>query len=132
MVIIEKYFATGGRKEASAQVILKPGNGYFIVNEKNGIVYFNESARLIKKILLPIKLLRLNQFFDIIAKVKGSGLVAQADAIGLAIAKILVKVDSRFRKFLKKYKLLRRDPRKVERKKYGLHKARKAVQYSKR
>ncbi len=132
MSILKKYFATGGRKKASAQVILKPGKGYFIVNKKNGILYFQKSLILLKKILLPLNLLKLHQSFDIIVKIKGSGLTAQAEAIRLGIAKILGRLNVKFRLFLKKYKLLRRDPRKVERKKYGLHKARKAAQYSKR
>jgi small subunit ribosomal protein S9 len=132
MTIIKKYFSTGGRKKASAQVILKPGKGYFIVNEKNGILYFQKSLILLKKIFLPLNLLKLNQSFDIIVKIKGSGLTAQAEAIRLGITKILSRLNVKFRLFLKKYKLLRRDPRKVERKKYGLHKARKAAQYSKR
>jgi small subunit ribosomal protein S9 len=132
MIILKNYFALGSRKKALAQVILKPGKGYFIVNEKNGIIYFQNRATLIKKILLPLKVLRITESFDIIVKIKSSGLGAQVEAITLAISKILVKLDKRFRPLLKKYKLLRRDPRKVERKKYGLHKARKALQYSKR
>lgn len=132
MIILKKYFAIGGRKKASAQVIIKPGKGYFIVNEENGILYFQKSFILLKKILLPLTLLKLTQSFDIIVKIKGSGLVAQAEAIRLGLSKIISRLSIKFRLFLKKYKLLRRDPRKVERKKYGLHKARKAVQYSKR
>jgi small subunit ribosomal protein S9 len=127
-----KINSTGKRKEAIAQVFLTEGKGNIIINEKpynqNFLSLINE-RELIK---LPLVLLKLENNYDIKIKVYGGGLLGQIFAIKLALAKSLAKIKDEYRLFLNKHLLLRSDARIKERRKYGLKKARKAPQYSKR
>nr|YP_009367810.1 ribosomal protein S9 [Neodangemannia microcystis]ARK14795.1 ribosomal protein S9 [Neodangemannia microcystis] len=123
---------TGRRKEAVAQVKLVSGEGKLIINGKNGFNYLNKNASAILSIQGPFQLFKLQNKFDIIVKVHGSGLSAQADAIKLGVARALCEINTSYRPALKSSGYLTRDARKVERKKYGLKKARKAPQFSKR
>ncbi|MDD3098295.1 MAG: 30S ribosomal protein S9 [Candidatus Pacebacteria bacterium] len=129
----KKYIeAVGRRKEAVARVRLfkdKPG---IIINEKTMEEYF-PLERHHQKILSPLKSTDLEKNFFISVKVKGGGLFGQAEAIRLGISRCLVKIDEKkFKSTLRKKGFLTRDSRVVERKKYGLKKARKAAQWSKR
>ncbi|ACM61146.1 small subunit ribosomal protein S9 [Caldicellulosiruptor bescii] len=126
-----KYYATGRRKTSVAKVWLSPGNGKIIVNDKNMEEYFPlETLRIIVK--QPLTLTETLGKYDVIAKVKGGGLSGQAGAVRHGIARALVLADPTLRPVLKKAGFLTRDPRMVERKKYGLKKARRAPQFSKR
>ncbi|NOX21096.1 MAG: 30S ribosomal protein S9 [Nitrospirae bacterium] len=125
------YQATGRRKTSVARVIMKPGTGKIIVNKKPMEEYFpRETLQMI--IRQPLNLVGMPNKFDIMVNVKGGGLSGQAGAIRHGIARALLLVDSDLRPNLKKEGLLTRDPRMKERKKYGLKKARKRFQYSKR
>jgi len=126
-----RYYATGRRKTSVAKVWLSPGNGKIIVNDKNMEEYFPlETLRIIVK--QPLTLTETLNKYDVIAKVKGGGLSGQAGAVRHGIARALVLADPTLRPVLKKAGFLTRDPRMVERKKYGLKKARRAPQFSKR
>ncbi len=126
-----RYYATGRRKTSVAKVWLSPGNGKIIVNDKNMEEYFPlETLRIIVK--QPLTLTETLNKYDVIAKVKGGGLSGQAGALRHGIARALVLADPTLRPVLKKAGFLTRDPRMVERKKYGLKKARRAPQFSKR
>jgi small subunit ribosomal protein S9 len=121
----------GRRKEAVVRVRLMPGTGQFTLNGKSLEVYFPNKLhqQLIRE---PLVLLEKTERFDIFARLHGGGISGQAGALRLAIARALIEVDSEDRPPLKKAGFLTRDPRVIERKKYGLKKARKAPQYSKR
>jgi small subunit ribosomal protein S9 len=121
----------GRRKEAVVRVRLVPGSGRFTLNGKSLEVYFPNKLhqQLIKE---PLVTVEKTERFDIVANLKGGGPSGQAGALRLAIARALVEVDSEDRPPLKKAGFLTRDSRATERKKYGLKKARKAPQYSKR
>ena len=126
------YTGIGKRKTAVAKVFLKEGSGNFSINEKSFEDFFagvKEEREAIKNPFLTVNL--LNQY-DLTAKVKGGGFSAQMDAIHLAIAKAICTINQDYRPLLKKNLFLRRDSRIKERRKYGLKKARKASQYSKR
>ena len=126
-----QYWGTGRRKKAIARVRLVPGDGNITINERNFENFFpNKTSRLI--VLQPMELTEMSGRFDIICRVNGGGVTGQAGAVRLGIARALIKADAELRPRLKKAGFLTRDPRMVERKKYGLHKARKAPQYSKR
>lgn len=128
----ERYFyAVGRRKTAVATVILKPGKGEIVINQRPVEQYFpREEVR--KKIFDPLVLLnQLNQF-DISVKTSGGGFNAQAEAIRLGISRALVKFNEEFRSMLKKSGFLTRDAREKERKKPGLKRARRAPQWQKR
>lgn len=126
-----QYWGTGRRKKAVARVRLVAGDGNITINERNFENFFpNKTSRLI--VLQPMELTEMSGRFDIICRVNGGGVTGQAGAIRLGIARALIKADAELRSRLKKAGFLTRDPRMVERKKYGLHKARKAPQYSKR
>ena len=122
----------GRRKQAVARVWLKPGTGNVIINNISGEKYLQYSTSYLDSIWSPLQILSLENQFDIIAIVKGGGLTGQTDAIKLGVARLLCKMESQNRSLLKPYGLLTRDARIKERKKYGLRKARKAPQYSKR
>lgn len=125
------YYGVGRRKKSVARVRLYPGTGNIIVNDKPVDEYFTTyTQRYIVR--QPLAVTNLADKFDVSAKVVGGGLTGQADAIRLGIARSLLMADETLRPVLKKYKLLTRDPRMKERKKYGLKKARKAPQFSKR
>jgi len=126
-----QYWGTGRRKKAVARVRLLPGSGNISINDRNFENFFpNKTSRLI--VLQPMELTDTAGRFDIICRVAGGGVTGQAGAIRLGIARALIKANSELRPSLKKAGFLTRDPRMTERKKYGLHKARKAPQYSKR
>ena len=122
----------GKRKRAVARVFLVPGNGNLIINKVAGEKYLQYNTNYLTKIWDPLKKLNLENQFDIIVIVKGGGLTGQADAIQLGVARLICKQDPQHRSILKPFGFLTRDARIKERKKYGLRKARKAPQYSKR
>ncbi len=125
------FTATGRRKTSVARVFLKPGKGKILINNLSLQEYFGrETARMI--VLQPFDLKQTTDSFDIDVNVTGGGNSGQAGAIRHGITRALMKVNSDFRSPLKKAGFVTRDPRAVERKKYGRHKARKRPQYSKR
>ena len=126
-----QYWGTGRRKKAIARVRLVPGSGNITINDRTFENFFpNRTSRLI--VLQPLELTDTAGRFDVICRVAGGGVTGQAGAIRLGIARALTKANAELRGNLKKAGFLTRDPRMTERKKYGLHKARKAPQYSKR
>jgi len=122
----------GKRKQSIARVFLVPGNGNIIINNIPGEKYLQYNSSYLNNIWSPLKVLNLEKQFDIITIVKGGGITGQADSIRLGIARLLCKMKAQNRILLKPYGFLTRDSRIKERKKYGLRKARKAPQYSKR
>ena len=121
----------GRRKEAIVRVRLAPGTGQFTLNGRTLEQYFPNKVhqQLIRE---PLVTLEKGEQYDVIALLKGGGVTGQAGALRLAIARALIEVEADDRPTLKKAGFLTRDPRVKERKKYGLKKARKAPQYSKR
>jgi small subunit ribosomal protein S9 len=126
------YWGTGRRKSAVARVRLVPGSGQMIVNKRPGDDYFNFNPGYISAAKAPLETLGLENEYDILVNAHGGGLTGQSDAVRLGVARALCQLDPENRKPLKVEGYLTRDPRAKERKKYGLHKARKAPQYSKR
>ena len=132
-VIFQKEnIGLGKRKQAVARVFLVPGEGNVIINKVSGSKYLQYNDTYLNTIWAPLKTLKLEQQFDIVAFVKGGGLTGQAEAIQLGVARQLCKLSEQNRASLKPFGFLTRDARIKERKKYGLRKARKAPQYSKR
>ncbi len=125
------FSATGRRKESTARVRIKPGKGNFTINERIAAQYLMRET-LMQKAQDPMAATDTLGQVDIICKAGGGGLTGQAGAISLAIARALVRMNPEFHKKLRKGGFLTRDPRSVERKKYGRPKARKRFQYSKR
>lgn len=125
------YLGTGRRKNAVARVRLVPGTGEFTINKKPALDHFGREA-LINYALTPLKATDTAGRFDIIVLASGGGISGQAGAVRLGIARALLEAGEDYRPDLKRAGLLRRDPRMVERKKYGLKKARKRPQFSKR
>ncbi|WP_041366791.1 30S ribosomal protein S9 [Natranaerobius thermophilus] len=126
-----QYFGTGRRKTSVARVRLVPGNGKIVVNNKAMDDYFGlETLKAIIK--QPLQTVEMEDKFDVLVNVRGGGHSGQAEAIRHGIARALVKADGELRPVLKKEGYLTRDPRMKERKKYGLRKARRAPQFSKR
>jgi small subunit ribosomal protein S9 len=126
------YWGTGRRKAAIARVRLVPGSGQLIVNGRQGEDYFNYNSGYISTAKAPLETLGLETEYDILVNAHGGGLTGQSDSIRLGVARALCELDPENRSPLKTEGYLTRDPRAKERKKYGLHKARKAPQYSKR
>ncbi|NES81844.1 MAG: 30S ribosomal protein S9 [Moorea sp. SIO2B7] len=126
------YWGTGRRKASVARVRLVPGSGEVTVNGKPGEIYFNRIPGYMTVIKAPLETLGLEAEYDILVKAHGGGLTGQSDAVKLGVARALCQLDPDNRQPLKTEGYLTRDPRSKERKKYGLHKARKAPQYSKR
>lgn len=123
--------AIGRRKEATARVRLYPGEGTVVVNDRPLEVYFpRERDRL--HLLEPLRVAGLEDAFNITVLVRGGGISGQAGAVRLGIARALVKHDEDLRPLMRRFGFLTRDPRVKERKKYGLKRARKAPQYTKR
>jgi len=122
----------GRRKQATARVFLSPGNGTIVINKVSGEKYLQSNTTYLNNIWAPLKKLNLEKQFDIVALVRGGGLTGQTDAIQLGVARLICKMEKESRMTLKPYGFLTRDARIKERKKYGLRKARKAPQYSKR
>lgn len=143
MAELQQYYGTGRRKSSTARVFLRPGKGEIKVNKRALEEYFGRetSCMVIRQ---PLETVDVLSRFDIYATVVGGGISGQAGAIRLGIARALVAYDEQdlsegdepladsFRRKLRARGLLTRDPRRVERKKVGLHKARRATQYSKR
>ncbi|HZV13040.1 MAG TPA: 30S ribosomal protein S9 [Candidatus Kapabacteria bacterium] len=128
---MEQNTATGRRKTAVARVIMRAGSGQCTVNNKPMEQYFpSESQRV--GILSPLTVTNTAGQYDLFVRVHGGGPMGQADAVKLGIARVLVGMNEEFRLALRKEGLLTRDPRMVERKKYGHKKARKRFQFSKR
>ena len=129
--IKERSYATGKRKNSIARVWLKKGTGKIIINGKSVNKYF---ARPVLQMVVnqPLEIIKSENEYDIKATVKGGGLSGQAGALRHGISKALSLYDIGFRPVLKKIGFLTRDPRVVERKKYGLAKARRSYQFSKR
>jgi len=127
----DKFYGTGRRKSSVARVTISEGSGNFTFNGKDFEQYF-PSPSMKMTIEKPFNVVDLNGKFDMVVNVNGSGLSAQSDAVALGISRALIKMDPELRPKLKKAGLLRRDARKVERKKYGLKKARRAEQFTKR
>ena len=126
-----QYYGTGRRKSSAARVFIKPGNGKIVINQRSLEQYFGrETARMVVR--QPLELVDMVEKLDLYITVKGGGISGQAGAIRHGIARALLQVDPDFRDSLKRAGLLTRDSRKVERKKPGLKKARKASQFSKR
>ncbi len=126
-----EYQATGRRKRAIARVILTQGDGKITVNDRDFESYFpRETLRMV--IRQPLQLTGMSDKYNIRAKVIGGGMSGQAGALRHGIARALVKLDSDLKTRLKKEGFLTRDPREVERKKYGQKGARKRFQFSKR
>jgi small subunit ribosomal protein S9 len=126
------YWGTGRRKSSIARVRLVPGTGEVTVNGRTGTDYFNRIPNYLQTLKAPLETLGLENQYDILVKAHGGGLTGQSDAVKLGVARALCQLDPENRQPLKVEGYLTRDPRAKERKKYGLHKARKAPQYSKR
>ncbi len=126
-----KYYGTGRRKNAIARVWLVPGNGKFSINDRDMAEYFGKKT-LEMIVRQPLELTSTLSRFNVIATVKGGGTTGQAGALRHGISRALLNVDEEYRLPLKKAGFLTRDPRMKERRKYGLKKARKASQFSKR
>ncbi len=127
----EQFYGTGRRKTSTARVFLRRGTGQIMVNQKPLDEFFGrETARMIAR--QPLELVELADKFDIYATVTGGGTTGQAGALRLGVSRALTEYDESLRSDLRKAGFLTRDARAVERKKIGLHKARKATQYSKR
>ncbi len=126
-----KFYGTGRRKDAVARVYLYPGEGNITINNKSLSEYL---GRRVLEMLVqqPLELTGTSGRFDIKVKAHGGGISGQAGATRLGIARALIKSDENLRPILKKAGYLTRDPRMKERKKYGLKKARRAPQFSKR
>jgi len=123
--------STGRRKNAVARVRLRPGSGVITINKRALENYFpSETHRMI--VTEPLRLTTTNEVYDIDATMHGGGISGQADALRLGISRGLVELDEELRAALKRAGFLTRDSREKESKKYGLKKARKAPQYSKR
>ena len=136
-LIVGKIFhkqniGVGKRKRSIARIFLISGKGNLIINKELGEKYLQYNTTYLTTIWAPLKVLNLEKQFDIIAIVNGGGLTSQAKAIQLGIARLICQKDSKNRLVLKLFGFLTRDARIKERKKYGLRKARKAPQYSKR
>ena len=128
---IAQYQGTGKRKTSVARVILRPGDGAWWINGRTLDEYFPRAAlRTVASI--PLRTAGVEGRFDVRARVHGGGITGQAGAVRHGVARALVEADPNLRGVLKREGFLTRDARIVERKKAGLHKARKAPQYSKR
>ena len=123
--------ALGRRKASVARVYLKEGSGTITVNGKDYKAYFPQQ-HIQAGITLPFETVEIENVYDIVCNVNGGGFKGQAEAIRLGISRALVKINEDFKPALKKKKLMTRDARVVERKKYGKPKARKSFQFSKR
>ena len=124
-------YGTGRRKTSVARVYLKPGTGEILCNGRSLNDYFSRPL-LEVMVTQPLQLTQQHGKFDVVARIHGGGLAGQAGAVRLGIARALIELDPKLRRPLKKAGYLTRDPRMVERKKYGRPGARKRFQFSKR
>jgi len=128
---LQQNYGTGRRKSSTARVFLRKGNGKITVNDRPLDEFFGrETSRMIVR--QPLVLTKNTETFDIAVTVEGGGITGQAGAIRLGIARSLVEYDEALKPELRKAGFMTRDAREVERKKVGLHKARRATQFSKR
>jgi len=128
---IQQNYGTGRRKTSAARVFLRKGNGAITVNGKTLDQFFGrETSRMIVR--QPLELIEATDKFDVNVTVAGGGITGQAGAIRLGIARALIEYDESLKTQLRKAGFVTRDAREVERKKVGLHKARRATQFSKR
>jgi small subunit ribosomal protein S9 len=128
---IQQNYGTGRRKSSTARVFLRSGNGKIVVNGRPVDEFFGrETSRMIVR--QPLVISQMSDKFDITVTVEGGGITGQAGAIRLGIARALVEYNDTLKPDLRKAGLMTRDAREVERKKVGLHKARRATQFSKR
>ncbi|MCL4410710.1 30S ribosomal protein S9 [Aliidiomarina haloalkalitolerans] len=126
-----QYYGTGRRKSSTARVFLRAGSGDIKINNRSIEEYFGrETARMVVR--QPLELLEMSEKFDLYITVTGGGTTGQAGAIRHGITRALMQYDEALRSDLRKAGYVTRDARKVERKKVGLHKARKRPQFSKR
>ncbi|MBO1519275.1 MAG: 30S ribosomal protein S9 [Oceanisphaera sp.] len=126
-----QYYGTGRRKSSTARVFVKPGSGNIVINKRSLDQYFGrETARMVVR--QPLELVEMTEKFDLYITVAGGGISGQAGAIRHGITRALMQFDETLRSSLRKAGFVTRDARKVERKKIGLHKARKRPQFSKR
>jgi small subunit ribosomal protein S9 len=126
-----QYYGTGRRKSSTARVFIRPGSGNITVNKRSLDTFFGrETSRMVVR--QPLELAELTEKFDIKVNVRGGGNTGQAGAIRLGITRALMEYDESLRPELRKAGFVTRDARSVERKKVGLHKARKRPQFSKR
>lgn len=141
MAAEKQYYGTGRRKSSTARVFLRPGSGSIVINKRTLEAYFGrETARMIVK--QPLQAVEMEGKFDIYITVRGGGTTGQAGAIRHGITRALMQYDEEgteggegamgLRRILREAGFVTRDPRQVERKKVGLHGARKGTQYSKR
>ena len=126
-----QYLGTGRRKAAVARVYLRPGKGKITINGRDFEDYIPSAATRLD-VLQPLELTENTEKFDVLVNVFGGGMTGQAGAIRLGITRALMEVNPDYRAVLKPAGLVTRDPRAKERKKYGLKKARKSSQFSKR
>ena len=127
----EQYYGTGRRKSSKARVFISKGKGDITINNRPIDEFFGrETACMVVR--QPLEKLEMTDMFDITATVEGGGISGQAGAIRLGLTRALMEYDGELRGTLRKAGFVTRDAREVERKKVGLHKARKATQYSKR
>ena len=131
MADLIQYYGTGRRKSAIARVFLRPGSGKFTVNGKQFDEYFVTPAQRIAA-KRPLGIADINETFDVLTTVKGGGVMGQADAVKLGIARALMLFNVELRKTLKAGGMVTRDSRGKERKKYGQKGARARFQFSKR
>jgi small subunit ribosomal protein S9 len=128
---VVQYYGTGRRKSSTARVFLRPGNGTFVINNREFEGYFkNETLRMVIK--QPLQLTETSDKFDALVLVAGGGPAGQAGAVRLGISRALLEYNTELRRKLKKGGFLTRDSRIKERKKYGQKGARKRFQFSKR
>lgn len=127
-----QFYGTGRRKNAVARVYLVPGEGKVVVNNKSLSDYFFGRKVLETTVCQPLELANVADRFNVMCKVYGGGVTGQAGAVRLGIARALLQADPNLRPLLKRAGFLTRDPRMKERRKYGLKKARRAPQFSKR
>ncbi|MCD6587386.1 MAG: 30S ribosomal protein S9 [Candidatus Fermentibacteraceae bacterium] len=128
---MEQYTGIGRRKSSTARCYLRPGSGKVVINHKAPGVYFSVNRQK-DHALEPLETVKVAASYDLVVNVKGGGITGQAGAVRMGLARALVEVNPEFRHPLKAAGMLRRDPRVVERKKYGQPKARKRFQFSKR
>ncbi|MEC8049581.1 MAG: 30S ribosomal protein S9 [Myxococcota bacterium] len=128
---LTQWYGTGRRKTSAARVWLRPGNGKVVVNKRELESYFGRATlRMVLK--QPLELVDQLEKVDLVINVRGGGLSGQAGAIRHGLSRALVEMNGEYRQLLKKAGFLRRDSRKVERKKYGQRGARRRFQFSKR
>ncbi len=132
LIFQKSNIGLGKRKQAIARVFLTPGEGNILINKVAGDKYLQYNDTYLTTVWAPLEKLNLEKQFDIVAIVNGGGLTGQAQAIRLGVARLLCDMEKENRSILKPFGFLTRDSRIKERKKYGLRKARKAPQYSKR